>query len=195
MKPIVHHPALILAALGVASGTLGTFALGFGYGEAPNPGVYMILAGLWFGLVVGFGVWNWGRKSLAAAAVALAATWFAWEVAVNLALQLEENWLKATTIPDAIGPYLSGFAAGVVGALLAWAGAAAFTPPLRRISTAIIVVSAGAIFGLLLPWTNNYDSPAILLLPWQAAVAAALGFGLAPERDAHQPHSISPAPA
>ncbi len=195
MKPIVHHPALILAALGVASGMLGTFALGFGYGEAPHPGVYMILAGLWFGLVVGFGVWNWGSKILAAAAVALAATWIAWEVAVNLALQLEENWLKTTMIPDAIGPYISGFAAGAVGALLTWTGAAAFTPLMRRVSTAVMVVSAGAVFGLLLPWTNNYDSPAILLLPWQAAVAAALGFGLATDRYAHQPHSISPARA
>jgi hypothetical protein len=78
---------------------------------------------------------------------------------------------------------------------LTWAGAAAVTPPLRRVSMAIMVVSAGAVFGLLLPWTNNYDSPLILLLPWQAAVGAALGFGLATDRYAHQPQSISPARA
>ena len=195
MKPIVNHPALILSALGLASGTLGTFMLGFGYGEAPNPGVYMILAGIWFGLVVGFGVWNWGSKYWSAAAVALAATWIGWEVAVNLALQLEENWLKATTIPDTISPYVSGFTAGAVGAFLTWTGAAASTPLLRRATTAIIVVSTGAVFGLLLPWTNNYDSPAILLLPWQAAVAAAFGFGLATDKYAQQPQSISPARA
>lgn len=193
MKPIDQHPVLSLAALGILSGFLGTFALGFGYGEAPNPGIYMILAGLWFGLVVAFGVWTWGERSWTAAAAALAATWIAWEVAVNLALQLEGNWLKDGMLPEAARSYASGFAAGAVGALLVLAGAALVTPALQRLSTAALVVAAGAVLGLLMPWTNHYDSPAVLLLPWQAGVAAALGFGLAPARSSHRPASISPA--
>ncbi len=51
---------------------------------------------------------------------------------------------------------------------------------LRRMSVAITVVSVGALLGLLLPLTNNYDNPVILLLPWQIAVAAALGLALIP---------------
>ncbi len=41
----------------------------------------------------------------------------------------------------------------------------------------------GALFGLLLPWTNNYDNGAVLLLPWQAAVAAMIGFHMASARE------------
>ena len=79
MKSILHHPAAILAALGLVSGTLGSFDLGTNYAEAPDLGVYMVLAGVWFGLVIGYGVWRWGNRSLAAAAVAFAGTWIAWE--------------------------------------------------------------------------------------------------------------------
>ena len=190
MKSIVHHPALVLATLGAVSGKLGTYALGVGFGEAPQLGLHMVLTGLWFGLVVAFGVWHWGNRSWLAAVTALVATWIAWEVAVNLAMQLTDNWLKAAALPESSISYVAGFAAGAVGAFLTWAGAAAFTPSLRRISVAGIVVSTGALFGLLLPWTNQFDSPALLLLPWQAAVAAVLGFGLdhgkwRSTRDAH----------
>ncbi len=187
MKSILHHPAWVLGALGAASGILGSFALGLGYGEAPRLGLYMIPSGTWFGLVVGFGVWQWGSRSWGAAAVALVATWVGWELAVNLALQLDQNWLKAAAMPDAFRTYLPGFAAGAVGAFVTWAGAASFTRALRRPSVAVAVVSAGAVLGLLLPWTSDYDNPTILLLPWQTAIAALLGLGMAAERDAQRP--------
>jgi hypothetical protein len=181
MKSIVQHPALTLAALGVASGILGSYGLGANYGTAPQLGVYMVLAGIWFGLVVGYGVWRWGNQSWARAAAAVAATWIAWEVAVNLGLQLDQHWLMDAAVPEVARSYATGFIAGAVGALLTWAGAAAFAPALRHISTMVLIVSTGALFGLLLPSTSQYDYPAVLLLPWQAAVAAALGYSLAAE--------------
>ena len=180
MKSILHHPATILAALGLVTGTLGSFDLGTNYAEAPNLGVYMVLAGVWFGLVIGYGVWRWGNRSLGAAAAAFAGTWIAWEMAVNLGLRLDQNWLVGSAVPDTLKTYVTGFAAGTVGALVTWAGAAAFTPALRQPSTLGLVVATGALFGLLLPSTSQYDYPAILLVPWQAAVAAAFGFCLAP---------------
>ncbi len=186
MKSIMRHPAWILAALGGVSGILGSFALGVGYGDAPSIGLYMIPSGTWFGLVVGFGVWKWGGHShgasWGAAATALVATWVGWELAVNLALQLDQHWLKAVVMPDVFKTYVPGFAAGAVGAFVTWAGAASSTRALRRTSVAMPVVSAGAVLGLLLTWTSNYDNPVILLLPWQTAVAALLGLGMAAER-------------
>lgn len=178
MKSIIYHPAFILAVLGAVSGKLGTYALGVGVGEAPQLGLYMILAGLWFGFVVAFGVWQWGNRSWVAIVTALVATWIAWEVAVNFCLQLTENWLRAAAISEPVRTYVGGFAAGAVGAFVTWAGAAASTPSLRRVWMAGAIASTGAIFGLLVPWTNQYDNPAILLLPWQSAVAAVLGFCL-----------------
>jgi hypothetical protein len=179
MKSILHHPAAILAALGAVSGTLGSYGLGANVGDAPALGLYMVFAGLWFGLVIGYGLWRWGDRSLRTAGIAVAATWIAWEAAVNVGLQLDQRWLVGTAVPDGLKSYVTGFAAGGIGALLTWLGAALTTPSLRQASTAGLVVSTGALFGLLLPATNQYDYPAILLLPWQAAVAAALGLSLA----------------
>ena len=179
MKSILHHPATILAALGAVSGALGSYGLGANVGDAPALGLYMVFAGLWFGLVIGYGLWRWGDRSLRTAGIAVAATWIAWEAAVNVGLQLDQRWLVGTAVPDGLKSYVTGFAAGGIGALLTWLGAALTTPSLRQASTAGLVVSTGALFGLLLPATNQYDYPAILLLPWQAAVAAALGLSLA----------------
>jgi hypothetical protein len=151
----------------------------------------MIHAGLLFGLVVAFGVWTWGKRSWTAAAVALVATWLAWEAAVNLGLQLESNWLKDAMTSDALRAYMTGFIAGAVGALLVWGGAAVVAPVLRRFSTAAMVVATGAVLGLLMQATNSYDNPAILLVPWQAGVTAMLGFGLARARKGHHSTSIA----
>ena len=49
-----------------------------------------------------------------------------------------------------------------------------------------MITLTGALFGLLLPLTNNYDNGAVLLLPWQAAVAAMIGFHMAPAREPSQ---------
>ena len=179
MKSILHHPAAILAALGAVSGTLGSYGLGANVGDAPALGLCMVFAGLWFGLVIGYGLWRWGDRSLRTAGIAVAATWIAWEAAVNVGLQLDQRWLVGTAVPDGLKSYVTGFAAGGIGALSRSLGAASTTPSLRQASTAGLVVSTGALFGLLLPATNQYDYPAILLLPWQAAVAAALGLSLA----------------
>ena len=183
--PVFNHPALILAVMGVVSGILGTYVDGPVYGDPPHPGVYMVLTGAWFGLVVGFGVWRWGNRTGIAAATAFVATWVGWQAAVNVALQFEEPWLSAA-ISDALRMYISGAVAGAVGAFVTWFGAALFTARLRHSMVAVGMLAIGGLFGLLLPLTSHYDNPAVLLVPWQAAVAATLGLGLglglAPER-------------
>lgn len=185
MTAIMRHPAVVLAALGAASGWPGTFGLDVGYGEAPHVGLHMVLTGLWFGLVVAFGVWRWGSSSLAAPAIALLATWIGWEVAVNLTLLVSENWLKSAGLSEVLRFSIGGFAAGAVGALFTWAGAAAWTASLRQTSVASSFVATGAVFGLLLPLTSHYDNPIVLLVPWQIAVATVLGFGLVPQHKLH----------
>lgn len=178
-----RNPALLLAVLGGISGIFGTFFLGVGYGEAPHPGIYMVLTGVWFGLVVGFGVWRWGQRSAGAAAMAVVATWIGWEAAVNLALQIDGPLLNAWPTAYAYKEFISGFAAGAVGAFITWAGVASSTAALRAVPTAAVMTLTGAVFGLLLPLTNKFDSGAVLLVPWQAAIAAIIGYNLAPARE------------
>jgi hypothetical protein len=179
MSAPLRHPAFILAGLGVLSGLLGTYLLGGNYGTAPQLGFYLVLAGVWFGLVVGFAAWRWGKGSLAAALMAVLTTWIAWEAAVNVAIQLDGALLQGV-ISHAAKSYVAGFIAGGVGAAITWAGAAIHVAPLRIRAAFIGIVAAGAFLGLLLPATNFYDSPAVLLLPWQATIAGLIGLNMAP---------------
>lgn len=175
------HPVPVLAVLGALSGSLGSILVGSGYGDAPNPGAYMVLTGLWFGLVMGFGVRRWGHASLVASLTTVLATWVAWEVAVNIAIQIDRPWQETIEIAPAYKSYLTGVLAGAVGASITWAGAAFAVQALRRSSVATAVTITGALFGLLYPAVNYFDSGLVLLVPWQAAVATAIGFNVSPQ--------------
>lgn len=179
----LNNPAALLAALGVVSGALGTHFRGAGIGAAPDPGLYMVLTGVWFGLVMGFAAWRWGGASVFAAVVAFMATWIGWEAAVNLAIQIDGPWLREVAIARGSKTYLAGFSAGTVGALLTWSGVAASAPVLRCGKAAMRVAMTGAVFGLLLRAIDYFDSGVVLLVPWQAAVAAVIGLHLSPECD------------
>ncbi len=96
-----QHPASVLAALGVVSGLLSTWLQGPVLGDAssaPRLVVYMPLVGLWFGLVAGYGVWRWGERSPRAALLGLAGAYIGWQLAANLAIQLDQVWLKAADL-------------------------------------------------------------------------------------------------
>jgi hypothetical protein len=179
----IQHPAPLLALLGAASGTMSTFVPGSAIEGLPaSLGLFMVLAGVWFGLIVAFGVWRFAAGGLAAVAVVMATTWIAWEVAVNLAMQISEYNLKIAALPDKQRYYVAGFAAGAAGAALTWAGAARFAAALRTRAAAASVAAAGAVLGLLLSWSMTADHPAILFVPWQMGVAAMLGHFLGRER-------------
>lgn len=170
-----RHPVLVLATLGAGSGSLGATVMGSGFGDAPNPGAYMVLTGLWFGFVVGFAVWRWGRASLGASMMAVLVTWIAWEAAVNLAILIDRPPTGTVDIAPAYRAYLTGVLAGAVGASITWAGAAFAVPALWRRSVAATVTATGALLGLLYPAVNYFDTGLVLLVPWQAAVVTVLG--------------------
>jgi len=186
----MRHPAVLLCPLALLSATLGTLVPGPGWGEAPRLGLHLVLAGVWFGGVVALGTWQWGQRSGWAAAVALIGTWVGWELAVNLALQMEDSWLKPTPLPPALTLYACGLAAGALGALITWAGVAANVDRMRTTGCVTAFVVTGAVLGLLLGLTHNYDSAAVLLVPWQTAVAAVLGHCLIPGRGARAAQNV-----
>ena len=178
----MRHPAVLLGALGAISGVLSAVVPGPAFGTEllpANLALYMVLAGFWFGLVIGYGVFRFASRTSAAVSGTLLGTWLAWEVAVNIAFQLDDNWLKLAGLPEPTRTYISGFIAGEIGALLTWAAAASFSPQLRQPLAAIAIGTAGALFGLLLHLAMSRDMPAILFVPWQVAVAAAFGYFLA----------------
>jgi len=178
MRNIDQYPVSILAVLGAISGGLGATIVGAGYGDAPNPGVYMVLTGLWFGVVMGFSVWRCGRASLAMSLMTVLVTWIAWEAAVNTAIQIDRPWLASVQFATPYKAYLTGVVAGAIGAFITWSAAAFAVQALRRSSTAIAVTLTGALFGLLYPAVNYFDTGLILLVPWQAAIAMVIGFNM-----------------
>ncbi len=168
-----------LAALGVASGLLGSFLPGPSFGEANNFGLYMILTGVWFALVVGIAVWHWGDRPPRAVVVAAAATWIAWELAVNVAMQLDQRWLDPLDLSETASLAVSGIIAGALGAVATWAGVAGVEPALRERAQAVTFAVIGAFFGILLAASINLDYPIVLFVPWQVAIAYGLGAALA----------------
>ncbi|MBN9247666.1 MAG: hypothetical protein J0I81_09505 [Hyphomicrobium sp.] len=179
MSALFRHPASFLAACGLFSAVLGGQLVGGNYGAAPQPGLYLVLTGVWFGFVVGYGVWRFGHASAASAITVILTTWVAWEAAVNVAIQIDRPWLSEV-LPGFLRGYSAGFAAGAVGAAITWAGAAVAVPSLRTKLAFGSIVVAGAVLGLLLPATNYYDGGAVLLVPWQATIAGLLGFHMIP---------------
>jgi hypothetical protein len=186
LSRFAHHPASVLGALGIFSGLAGTWLQGPVIGDAstaPRLVVYMPLVGLWFGLAVAYGVWRWGERSWRAPLMGLAGAWIGWQIAANLAIQLDQSWLKAAELDQALRYWIEAPLAGAAGAFLTWAGAAIAVPALRRAAAAFLIVTAGALAGFLLPWSSDIDSPAALFVPWQGLVAAVLGALLAPSSD------------
>ena len=100
MKSPLHHPATILAALGLVSGTLGSYRPRRQLRRSPRGrhlhGVrrHLVRPG---DRLRGMAV---GRSSLPAAALAVAGTWLAWEAAVNIGLHIDQRWLVGRPSPD-----------------------------------------------------------------------------------------------
>jgi hypothetical protein len=185
-----RHPASVLGALGILTGILSSALQGPVVGDAttaPRLVLYMPAVGLWFGAAIAYGVWRWGEESPRAALLALAGTWIGWQIAANLAIQLDQVWLKPAGVGEAARFWIEGPIAGAAGALATWAGAAAGVARLRRASCAFLIVAAGAVAGLLLGWSADIDIPAALFVPWQGLVAAVLGACLAKSTDADSP--------
>lgn len=181
MSPLLERPIVLLAILAAVSAVVGSTLIGDNYGAAPSPGLYMVLTGLWFGLVIGFAVWRWAERTFTAFTTGVAITWIGWEAAVNVAVQIDGPALQGTAVPHSVSIYLAGFVAGAVGALITWAAVALYAVQLRRGAVIATFLGTGALFGLLLPATNTFDTGLVLLVPWQVAIAAVIGLNLVPE--------------
>ena len=164
---------------GAVSGLLTTYLPGpNAFVDPDRPaglGLYAMLTGVWFGVVIAIALARWGNRPPVGLGVAALATWIAWEIAVNVAMQI----VGPAQAPGDLRYYVAGFAAGAVGAFVTWGGAAAWARALRDPRTAAAITLTGALFGLLLPLSLGPDLPVVLFVPWQAAVAGMLGWSLA----------------
>jgi hypothetical protein len=176
------RPDVTMGGLGIVSGIASAY-LGFSEGSpylAPfEPiatvfGLYSVYLtmGLYFGIVVAFGVWNWTGRLLAVP-VLLVTTMYAWSAAIQVGIRLQTN--------SGDDPHLiaASLAAGAVGAGLTQLGCALFSTELRRPVRIAVTCLVGAAAGMLLYASERKMlDMSWLFIIWQPAVAFCIGMGL-----------------
>lgn len=144
-------------------------------------------AGIVFGGMLAGAMWNWVTRDRTKCLLAWLLAVLAWLAAAN----------TASDVINAVqGSYLFGTAEGAKAKreMLAWllggviaggigAGLTAFATgipavAIRRTEAWVLIVITGAVAGLLLYPAAFLDAIVVLFVPWQAAVAGAVAYGL-----------------
>jgi hypothetical protein len=79
---------------------------------------------------------------------------------------------------EMLGWILAGLVGGAIGGGLTAFGTGIAAPAIRRPEAWGLIVGTGALLGLLLYPAARFDVIALLFVPWQAAVAASVAYGL-----------------
>jgi hypothetical protein len=144
-------------------------------------------AGIVFGAVVAVMLWFWANRDPGKCLLAMALTLIGWLAAVNTANDVMSAIVSselfgtvegAKASREVVGWVLAGLVGGAVGAGLTAFGAGIVARTLRRPEAWGLIVIAGTLFGLLLYPAALVDFIALLFVPWQAAVLAAIAYGL-----------------
>jgi hypothetical protein len=144
-------------------------------------------AGIAFGIGVAILLWLWASRDLGKCLLAAAFTLAGWLAAVNTAndvmtavvgSELFGTMEGAKTSREIVGWVLAGLIGGAIGAGLTAFGAGVAAEAVRRPVAWGPVVAVGTLLGLLLYPAASLDAIALLFVPWQAAVAAAIAYGL-----------------
>ena len=144
-------------------------------------------AGIAFGAAVAIMLWLWANRDLGKCLLALALTLMGWLAAVNTAndvmtmvvsSELFGTVQGAKASREMVGWVLAGVIGGAVGAGLTAFGAGIASQAIRRPEAWGTIVGVGALYGILLYPAASLDQVVLLFVPWQAAVAASIAYGL-----------------
>jgi hypothetical protein len=144
-------------------------------------------AGIAFGVMIAGVLWLWVNRDPAKCFLAMMLTVAGWLAAVNTANDVI-NTIQASSLfgtaegakayREVLGWMTGGMLGGAVGAGLTAFGTGIAAIPIRRPEAWMLIVMVGAIAGLLLYPAALLDSIILMFVPWQAAVATAIAFGL-----------------
>jgi hypothetical protein len=187
----------VSAAIGVVTGLISSLPSPFPDLRLHDPDVLInaagipLHAGVAFGAGVAIMLWLWAKRDPAKCLLAMALTLMGWLAAVNTAndamqavvgSELFGTVQGAKANREMVGWILGGVFGGAVGAGLTAFGAGIPGEAIRRPQAWILIVIAGAVFGLLLYPAAIADLVTVLFVPWQAAVAASIAYGLSRPR-------------
>jgi len=144
-------------------------------------------AGIAFGAGLATMLWLWVSRDLGKCLLVMALTLLGWLAAVNTANDVLSAVVSsdlfgtvegAKANREVVGWVLAGLVGGAIGAGLIVFGAGIADHAIWAPEGWGPVVAVGALFGLLLYPAANWDAIALLLVPWQAAVAASIAYVL-----------------
>jgi len=187
------HAVAIMAGVGVLTGLISAIPSPFPEIQLEDAGVVLnaegvpLHAGIAFGAGMASMMWLWVDRDPAKCLLTMALTLIGWLAAVNTANDVFSALVGSDLFGTAdgakanrevIGWLLAGMTGGAVGAGLTAFGCGIPAEPVRRPKAWILVVLVGAGIGPLLYPAMDLDALAVLFVPWQALVAAAIAFGL-----------------
>jgi len=144
-------------------------------------------AGIAFGGGMAIMLWLWANRDIGKCLLAMALMLMGWLAAVNTANDVMSAVVSselfgtvegAKASREVVGWVLAGVVGGAIGGGLTAFGAGIAAASIRSPEAWSVIVLAGAVFGLLLYPAADLDLIALLLVPWQSAVAACIGYGL-----------------
>ena len=144
-------------------------------------------AGIAFGAGLGIMLWRWASRDSGKCLLAMLLTVLGWLAAVNTANDVMSSVVSselfgtvegAKASRESVGWILAGLVGGGIGAGLTAFGAGIAAQPLRPTKAWGLVVATGTVLGLLLYPAALLDFIALLFVAWQAAVLAAIAYGL-----------------
>ena len=184
----------IMAVLGVVTGLISSLPSPLPDLRLGEPDILInargvpLHAGIAFGAMLAAMLWLWASRDLGKCLLAMALTLMGWLAAINTANDVIGWVLNSDLFGIAAGAkanreivawLVGGVVAGAVGAGLTAFGAGIPATVIRRTEAWALIVGVGALFGLLLYPAALLDTTILLFVPWQAAVAAAVAYGLA----------------
>jgi hypothetical protein len=188
---------MIATALVILTGLISSLPSPFPEFRLDEPGILVnakaapLHAGIAFGAAVALILWLWASRDLGKCLLAMALVLMGWLAAVYTANDVMSAIVGSElfgTVPGAkanrelVGWLLGGVAGGAIGAGLTAFGAGIPAPPISRPESWTLIVLTGALLGLLLYPAARLDAIVLLFVPWQAAVAAAIAYGLTSPR-------------
>ncbi len=187
----------IAAAIGVVTGLISSLPSPLPDLRLEDPDVLInaegipLHAGIAFGAGVAVILWLWAKRDPGKCLLAMALTLMGWLAAVNTANDVMQAVVGselfgtvqgAKASREMVGWILAGLFGGAVGAGLTAFGAGVPGEAIRRPQAWGLIVVTGALFGFLLYPAALADLIVLLVVPWQAAVAASIAYGLSRPR-------------
>jgi hypothetical protein len=191
--PARARTVLIMAGVGLLTGILSSLPSPLPDLRLEEPEILInaegipLHAGIAFGGGMAIMLWLWANRDIGKCLLAMALMLMGWLAAVNTANDVMSAVVSselfgtvegAKASREVVGWVLAGLVGGAIGAGLTAFGAGIAAASIRRPEAWSLIVLAGAVFGLLLYPAADLDLIALLLVPWQSAVAACIGYGL-----------------